>query len=354
MPYYLIPYIYIFFLWINYYFNKVDFQRKNLLLFVFLLPAFLIAVLRGNIGTDTFFYLGLFSLHEKGMVTDGYEPGFLLLTFLISKLGLGARFGVALISVITSFLLIKLFSRSKETIALFVVVFFPIFYFDFTMNGIRYGLSFALAAWAVHYLYEKKYLYTTILSVVAISIQYSALLIVLVFISNLIKKKYIFIFLGIFLVLMTLTSTFDFFLDHLAGKQKSYSHIQSPGAFSGIGPLIQFLFIYFCFLFYSDKKSSKKLLHIILILEIISFIIAKFTYAGLRLQTTFLFTLIIYILNNIDLLEIKNRSMFMFRMIIISLFSTAMFMKNITSVGDEEQLTPFLPYKFFWEQSYPF
>lgn len=347
---YVVPYIYITLLTLGYCFSNSKKEGGRLLLFLFILPALLIAVLRGNIGTDTYFYLGMFQNYQEGytMADMEYEPGFLLLGYIISQLGFGPRAGVAIIGLITTMLLLGLFSKTKDKIALFGLVFFPIFYVDFTMNGLRYGLSFAIAGWAVYYLYQKKYITFGILSVLALSMQYSALIVIAPFLASLVRKKYLILFFAVMLPLIFLTNTFNFILTHLAGKQDAYKNIQAPGALSGVATLIIFLLIYFFFIYYSEKKTPLKLLTSILVLELISFGIARFTYAGLRIQSAFLFVLIIFVYNNLPQLE--KRQWFFFRMSIVSLLSFAIFYKNL-SASDINDLTPFIPYKFYWQEA---
>ena len=89
-----------------------------------------------------------------------------------------------------------------------------------------------------------------------------------------------------------------------------------------------------------------RILYLILILEIISFIIAKFTYAGLRFQNLFLFVLLVFVVQNLNLLNFKTFSK---KLIFISCLSLILFVKNISTIAPDD-ISPFLPYKFYWEE----
>lgn len=347
---YVFSYLFITFFGVNFYFAKLQVKFKFFYLFCLLLPAFLFAILKGNVGVDSIFYLNLFQDYQNGNPGNiNYEPGFLFISKVISQINSNPYFGVASIASISTLLLIKFFSKSIETLMLFILVFFPIFYVDFTMNGIRYGLSFSIAAWAIYFLNKKKFLIFLIISIISISIQYSSIVLISVFASNLMKKRY-FIFLVVVIISLLYFSGFlNVFLTYLYDKKDSYSELISPGVFSGIGPLIEFFLIFIFFIQNTRKSSNRKLLYLISGLEVLSFVLSKFSYAGLRFQSLFLFALILFIYYNIDELK-ENVTFFIKQMLFLSIFAFGLFLKNI-SIAVEDDLTPFLPYKFFWQEN---
>ncbi|MBB6372535.1 EpsG family protein [Chryseobacterium shigense] len=350
MLFYLFPYLYITFVSLNLYFSKVKINFWIML--ILLIPALLVVVLRGNVGTDSFFYLALlqdYKLYgESGMK---YEPGFEMLGKTIAFLGASPRLGVALIAVISSFILCKIYSRSRNEMILLALLVFPLFFYDFTMNGIRYGLSFCLATLAVDKLYEKKYKQFALWGIVAFLIQYSSLLILLLFVSVLIKKKYQILFLGVLLVFIVVSpSIFSFFMERVSNKSEDYSQLYAPSFVSGMAPLFVVLLMYINFLWFNRKEKYSKLIHIILICEVLSFIFAKFSYAGLRFQGAFMYCMIIYLKNNTKKMDLSWK--YTANLFVVSVFAILLFVKNITTVVQDE-LTPFLPYHFFWEEKHP-
>ncbi|WP_227562722.1 EpsG family protein [Acinetobacter calcoaceticus] len=324
-------------------------------MFVLLMPAVLVFALRGNVGTDTYYYLALLDDYMYyGESAAKYEPGFEFLGKILIYLGLSPRIALASIGLITTLLLCKSFSASKRQMLVLMLLVFPLYFFDFTMNGIRYGLSFSLAAIAVDKLYLKKYRSATMWAVIAISMQYSAALVILPFVGTLVKKRYIFIFISL-LVLAYLTSPtlFSLFTDRISGKTDAYSEIFSPSLLSGLAPLLIVLVLYTAFLYFNKNNFSSKLIHIILLLEILSFIMAKFTYAGLRFQGVFMFCMILYLKHSIDAININHIRKFVYVLILLSLIGIILFIKNIYVTVDGD-MSPYLPYKFFWEEQRPY
>lgn len=349
MLYYIIPYIYITFISLNVYFSKIKVNFRTI--FLLLLPALLIIVLRGNVGTDSFFYLGLFEDYQRfGESNSRYEPGFEALGKIIIFLGASPRLGVALIGLFSTLILCKAYSRSKNEMLLLAVLVFPNFYYDFGMNGIRYGLGFCLATLGIDALYKKKYTLFGLMSIFAISMQYSSLLIILPFAFNLIKKKYVLIVLGIIILLITLSpDSFAFFIDRLSDKKGAYSEIYAPSITSGLAPLGLVLLIYLNYIWFHKGTKYSKLIHIIVVLEVLSFILAKFTLAGLRFQGAYMYCIILYLKNNTREEHLSFR--YSVNLLVISILSIVVFYKNISTV--QKEVTPFLPYKFFWEERYP-
>lgn len=354
MIYYIAPYLYTLFFSLLLYFSNLK-SIKVWYIFVLLIPAVLVFFLRGNVGTDTYYYLALLDDYmHYGESVARYEPGFEFLGKTLIYLGLSPRIGLATIGLMTTLLLCKSFAASKRQMLVMTLLVFPLYFFDFTMNGIRYGLSFSLAAIAVDKLYLKKYRSATIWAVIAISIQYSAALVILPFVGALVKKRYIFIFIS-FLILSYLASPalFNLFTDRISGKTDAYSEIFSPSLLSGLAPLLITFILYITFLCFNKNNFSSKLIHVIFLLEIFSFIIAKFTYAGLRFQGVFMFCMILYLKHNIDVINVSYIRKLVYILILLSIVSLMLFLKNIYVTVDGD-MSPYLPYKFFWEEQRPY
>lgn len=349
MFFYIVPYFYILFISLNIYFSRIK-TIKFWYVVALLFPAILVFFLRGNVGTDTFFYIGLLDDYvHYGYSNMKYEPGFEFLGKTIVFLGFNPRFGVAFISLITTIILCKSYSRSKNELMLLAMLVFPLFFYDFTMNGIRYGLSFSIATLAVDYLYRKKNVAFTILGIVACSIQYSAVLVFLPFLLALVEKKYIIILSFLLAVIyFVFPENVAFITDRISGKRDAYSEIFAPSLTSGLAPMLIVLALYINFLWFNRGKQFSKVIHIILVLEILSFIMAKFTYAGLRFQGAFMYCMIVYLKNNSQNINIRKYTL---NLVFLSVIGILLFVKNITT-GVENELTPFLPYKFFWEERY--
>ncbi|MDO6645483.1 EpsG family protein [Acinetobacter guillouiae] len=323
---------------------------KGWQIFVLLIPAILVFFLRGNVGTDTYYYLGLLDDYmHYGESLVKYEPGFEFLGKTLTYIGLSPRIALATIGLITTFILCKTYAASKRQMLVFTLLVFPLFFYDFTMNGIRYGLSFSLATVAVDLIYRKKYRSATIWGLIAFSVQYSSLLVILPFVGALVRKRYVIVvvvlMVGAFLASPDL---FSLITDRVAGKRDAYSEVFAPSIFSGLAPLITVSLIYGVFLHYCSKSYSK-LIHVIFLFEVLSYLMSKFTYAGLRFQGVFMYAMILYIKNNIDFMEYIFIRKVIYFLIILSFFGILIFIKNILII-DPNDMSPFLPYTFFWEE----
>jgi hypothetical protein len=348
MIFYIFPYLYTTFLALNYNAEKRFKIYGFWLLVFFIFPAILVAILKGNIGTDSYFYLGYFqALINKDGSDFNYEPGYVLICNVLVAMGVTKRIGVAIIALITTFLFCKSFAKSKELIVFFCLVVFPIYYVDISMNAIRYGLSFAIALNAIDNFYKKNTKTFIILSICAVSVQYSSLLIILVFLIDRIKTTKLFFLSIAFIVSFPILGVFfESQFEYLLVKRDAYSQIYAPTLFSGVGPLAIHLLLHFGYIKSVDKTKISKIIYPIFLLQIISFILSKYSFAGLRFQGLFLFSLIIYIKENFYLI---NKFFFHYLLIVVSIIALFLLIKNIDSTA-EDFYYPFLPYKFFWEE----
>jgi hypothetical protein len=348
MLYYIIPYIHILFFTL-YFYKKYRNSKELYYLLVFLiLPAFFIVVLRGDVGTDTYNYLNFFRDYRlNGFSYTTFEPGFEFLGWFFSLINLNERVSIALISTSTTFILCKLFSRSREEMLIFGLILFPIYYVDFTMNTLRYGLAFTLSAISIDELYNKKYRKSLLFALISILFHYSSVLVIAPFLMNYLKKRYwaiIILFVGSFILFFS--DLFDLLMFYLDSKEAAYSLYYSPTPFSGAAPLILVILLYFNYIINTNKEERKSLIHLILIAEICSFVVARFSYAGLRFQSAFLFTMIIFLKNNWQFINNKKRNAEIF--LLISFIAFAFFLKNVYS--DTSGESPFNPYTFFWHE----
>lgn len=327
------------------YISKLKLKSYATFLFFACLPAILIAVLSGDSGTDKESYYAWIGNTFNGNIEKVvYEPGFKYFTLFLSYIEPNVYFIIPVISFLTSYLLIVSFSANKWQLLVFTFFVFPYFYFDMTMNGLRYGLSFALATFAAAQLSKEKkntFLFF-VFALLAISMQYSSFIIVaLIYFSQVKLKKVHLIFLVV--VGYAVANILDF--KYFDNKMDVYNDISRPSGISGLSPLILFLTV-FIFNWYIQKKLSV-IYFIILMLEILSFFLSLKSYSGLRFQTLMMFTLMIFIAHFQTPPVFKKRLLSIF--FLIACLSLSLKMRNFMN---EEKFveTPFIPYEFFWER----
>lgn len=348
MLFYIIPYLFVL-LFSFYLFREKTFTSVTMSVVVLLLfPALLVAIARGDVGTDTLNYLTNYQIrYSEGEGGREYEPGFELLSDFFVLLGFTDRMFVNALAIISTLLLSFSFSGLKEKTILLFLVFFPLFFVDFTMNGLRYGLSFSIATLAIDSYYKRRILVFSLLSLVAVSIQYSSFLLILVFLMDRLQTRHLLYLAALTSAIVALLwSYFEMIFLFLTLKQEAYKDLTAPGITSGLAPLVLFLILSIGFVRAAEKDANLKGIYILVFFELVSFVITRFTYAGLRFQTLFLFALIVFIKNNFNLLPKENK--YFTVMASVSVLSFVVFLKNITVVV-EGDISPFLPYKFFWE-----
>jgi hypothetical protein len=345
MFFYIFPYLVVYLYSVYIYISKKQNKIKISKLLAVLIPALLVAILRGNIGVDTANYSRYF-LDKINHTTDSFtfEFGFekiidFLVFFNFNTFGIFAAIAVF----ITVFLCIS-FSGSKNSVLLFLLVFFPLFYVDSTMNALRYGLSFSISCLAIDFLHKKKYHFFIPISALAVSIQISSLLIFTGFLIARFNWKLL-LFLSL-LIIFYLADISQFILPYLIDKKEAYSISYSPNRFSGILPLAVFFILYILYIVFTKRALLIPEIHIFFIFEVLAFILAKYSYAGLRFQMLFLFCLILSIKINFETFTSKNN--FLKSLFVLSLLLYSIFIKNIVT-AEADLDSKYLPYEFFWQ-----
>jgi hypothetical protein len=249
---------------------------------------------------------------------------------------------LALTALLTTFFILKSFANSKEVIILFLLVYFPLFYVDSTMNAIRYGLSFSLSALAIDSMYKNRKINFIVLSLFAVSIQISSFLIVFAFLIGRLNWRLILFFVICIVTFHSQIETFVF--PYLLDKSDAYKVSYSPNKYSGLFPLIVFLILYLMFL-YRSKNKFTLVFQVLLFCELISYYFTTITWAGTRFQMLFLFALILAIKNNYSLIEDKFK--FTRGLFFVSVPLFFFFLRSIIYV-DKNIDSRYLPYEFFW------
>ena len=330
-----------------YLFLLVEYQNTaslKIFFFIGLLPSMAISTFRGNVGTDTGTYLQMVKDIDFNILSErndfDIEVGFYLLLKAFLYFFNSPRIVVNSVTLVISIYCFNLFSKSKEKFVTFSLLVFPLFFFDMSMNGLRYGLSFLLAKHASDEYSVNNKFKSAVLLLACISFQLSG---VLVF--SLLRVRN--------LKLSTLATVLPFaiifyliFDERLAYKFIAYTQLESPNILSGSLPLGVFLACYFN-TFLIDRKFIKKFT-LLLILEVGSFVLAKFTYAGLRFQLLVLFVLFCYI-SEISLNNCKRKKVVLFLFFFIGLVGFAGTLKHYVDDVDMPP-SPFLPYRYFWEE----
>ena len=285
MLFYLLPYLFLLFFGLLFVFSKVNFKSYGWILFFTTLPGILLVILRGDIGTDKGYYQAIIYHTVNGSFEKvNYEIGFKYLTLLIAQINTNENFIIAVVGLLTALITISAFSENRNKAILFVLVIFPYFFYDMTMNGLRYGLSFAICALAAQKIKNKKQIQFFILAILAMSIQYSSFVILfLIYLFQFRLKPISLVFLVLFVVV--LYTIVD--VSYLNTKADAYKELTRPSGISGLSPLIVFIILFLTNNFHQSKLSN--FFYLLLLLEVGSFILSLFSYSGFNNFYTYYF-----------------------------------------------------------------
>ncbi len=304
------------------------------------------ALLRGNIGTDTPSYITAIEiLRDNGKdALNLFEPLFEWLLNNLAQLPIPAWSVLALISLLTTVLFIFGWVRIEPSLVVFTGVYAQ-FFVDMTMNGIRYGLAFALIVFASRFLLDKRFNLFWGIALAAAFIQISSVLLTtLLFLLHERRWRSIIYTAGI--VCLIAVS----FNERLLFKLAIYELEKSPNSFSGILPLISTFSILLFWIFDSGARYRATIAILSLTsLAIAAYVLTQITYAGLRFQlllqflTALVFTCHLHVRN----IQLKRRSVF--GLIIIGILLGGMKLRHF-SADVEDAAANYIPYKFFWEE----
>ncbi len=302
-------------------------------------PAFIFASLRGNAGTDTEYYRELYERIDSTSFDIGLDPLFSFSQFIFINLGLSFQ----------SFALFQAFlcwiffsygaSRIDKTIPILSVSILPVLFVDSTFNGLRYGISFAVAACLLPIAYEWRGVHSHLLRILPGFIHSSMFLVAL-------TSRYAVLVLVLVLFIFSFTTNFDTVALYLNYKLDAYSQIDRPSWFSGLVPLTQIIFcLYLIKLGDINFGKLSSLVYVSFILTSFSILLSFYTVASMRLIQIALYILVIAIgLSNFN----KNINRSKFIILLIGIFVALNFFRQIVT-GAEIGNVKFIPYDFFWE-----
>lgn len=327
------------------------------------IPMFLLIALRGMVGTDSAVYVQTFdAIRYQGIAASGFEPGFTLLIALLNGLFPDPFDILILLGCTTALLMLAAGLLLERSPLLFATLILPYFLMDMSMNGLRYGLAFAIVAIGAAAL-ARGWLKTFIAcSIIAGSIQISSLVLAASLWALMEARIRIFFAAGAGLIVASIL-----FGDYIGDKLSANADISGLGGVSGLVPLAATVLIIMAIRvgkgnprqMASLSSASKSVAPVIgdlsllavFGMQLISFFIARYYYAGLRLQALFLFLLYILVTASYRRagLDIKLTGNKLGLVLLSVLLLSASRLKNFND--DVMFLSPYNPYYFASELS---
>ena len=272
------------------------FNRLRIAAIIAFIPMFVLIVSRGLVGTDSGVYVQAFdNIYYGGYLASSFEPGFSILVELLSQMFKNSFDLLIFLGGVTAVIMLIAGLRLEKSPILFLTIILPFFMIDMTINGLRFGLAFAIVALGAAGLARGKLQIFIVCGIIAASIQISSVL--LSFGLWALIEARIRTFLG---VAVGSLLTIQFLGDRFEGKIADNSDIIGIGGLSGAVPLLATLVIIIAIQFPYPKIARTRLaLFVVVGMQAASFVIARYYYAGLRLQSLFFFLLYLFIATSV-------------------------------------------------------
>jgi hypothetical protein len=299
---------------------------------------------RGLVGVDSAIYVQQFdAIRYGGLFAAGFEPGFSLLIYLLTFI-YPDSFEILILLGVTAalILLVSAFWLEREPV-LFLTLVVPFFLFDMTMNGLRYGLAFAVitlgtAAWSKGW----RWLFLICL-VIAATLQISS--VALAAGTWMLAEARIKTFAAIGAIGISVLALFG---DYLGDKAAQNADLVTLGGFSGVLPLVITLV---CLVAVASDKNVWRDFRLPIVglglLQLASFAVSRYYYAGLRLQSLVVFMtyLVLALLLNQKGYRLLGNKLALAGLFVVMVLSSGLRLKNFS---DEEGfgVSPFAPYYF--------
>ena len=335
--------IYNFILWgatlSAYAYEKTESKNSQIIFYViaFLIP-FVFLALRYDIGTDYQGYVDYFYRINSGDIIPK-EPGYLFINYFIEQLGLDVQWLFVFFGFFA--MLFAYMALPKEGFTFGVFLFIAIFYLYEGYSAVRQGLSIAIMAYAIRYIYEKKFWIYFLWAVVAMMFHLiTGLLLLLIYpIVNKKINKFFSMFVILFLFLaIQFTNIADQLFKMVASLIPQYAWYlnskfaaEATTSYGLVGPLIK-VSITLLVMFFKDEIVRKfEYANIALnmyLFYIISYIFhLKISIFG-RVEHIFIFSVILSLTYFIKTFDKRGRVIIIF---LIGLFYYLMFMRYIAN-----------------------
>ena len=326
----------------------VGLRRKNTRRWVAAatLPMFALVWLRGSVGVDLPMYVqSIEVIQQNEGYTFLFEPGFEFLILALGHVSNDPIISAKLIATITTLLLLGTKWRTNTAYQAIGLGIIPYFYFDMTMNGLRYGLAFAIILVSLNSLMSAQRTRYTSSTLFAASMQVTSL-----YLSSILQMllkpnwKYLLLLLTLLIGMAIIGS--DYFLI----KASVNSELSKPGITAGVAPLFLSLLVL------TGCWNNKVFLHlyrpklqILFILSIATYGITQISYAGLRFQQLNYFLILLFVIYASERSRLKTSKIIFSTLVLASIFGSAFRLNNFQSEAGVGE-APFAPYKFYWSE----
>lgn len=291
---------------------------------------------------------------RSSALTEGWEPGFVLLTKVLLWLTSSEVWAVRGIGVVFILLLLVYLLRADRTEIKFLSLYFiPVFVYQYGMNAIRAGLGIAFILLAWQALRRGRWYQFILLGMVSLTFHYSALVpLVLLYVSEL-KLTGRSVLHGTLLVGLTSGYLLETRQEYFLSKTLLYLEFNSPSIFSGLSRLYLIILIWLFFAAYGLSVTTKIRSFVLVVALALGFqVLAFFSYSGLRLLDLMALVTPLVLVREYDRAGELPTKAFWMGLAVAGVLGAAFLYRNFLSDFDGKMtgtLTPFLPYRTIFD-----
>jgi len=248
-----------------------------------------ISFFRADVGTDTASYESMFLDFINEYQWNGREPAFDLLALFLSGVMPSVEIAVRAVSLVFfGFLVWFLYRSDNNERILLLLYLLPVFAYQYSMNTLRAGLAFSFILLATQELRQGKEKSAIIFGLSGVFFHYSAIIsITYIFLSIRSWFKFLNIFWAA-IILMLVGTAYIFNQDYFLSKFALYTEYVAPSPLSGLSIVFPLALILVGVLFGRLPKKEKIKLFVLGFLGISSsWLLIRFSYAGLRFLDLF-------------------------------------------------------------------
>lgn len=305
-----------------------------------------IAVIRGDVGTDTEQYQNVFAAVAMGNQEWLFEGGFASVATILVTILPTPEMAVRAVSLIF-FILLAIYSMRATDDEKWILLTYtlPVFAYQYSMNGLRIGLASAVLLLCAQSLGRGVTLNRQISLVVPIFLHYSTLISVVLIhaASSLRSLRHI-----LFALSISSAAALGLFLlasDYLFGKGDTYQEMLAPTTLSGLARIAVIASLAVGVLLGDLKQGVKgALVFCFGALTILGLLLARESYAGLRIidLLSFVFPLSVLICYQRSMIPADRR--YMLSVLLAGCIGAVGVARNfVVSSGEGE--APFVPYQ---------
>lgn len=318
-------------------------RRLRLAAIAAFLPMFYLIAARGLVGVDSAYYLQLFeAIRYLGPAGANFEPGFALIVALLTRIFADSFDILILLGCVAAGLMLTAALVLERQPILFLAIIIPFFLFDMTMNGLRYGLAFAIVSIGATGLVNQRRWLFVICTVLAASIQVSSV-VVAAGAWTLIEAR-IKTFAFVAAAALAVVAVFG---NYIGEKAAANSDLVAPGGTAGLVPYVITLAVLAAV---SSKRELFRELKLpiiaIAVLQTAAFGMARYYYAGLRMEGVVLFLLYIVLAVRFARMKyfIPSRALTVI-LLVAAVMSSILRLRNFSDEQGQNE-SPFAPYYF--------